>query len=59
MIDNEIKRKLENIVNGVDIQGDGSACTTIRNFLCTRYQTSTTVKKNFEGQSIIKKDQER
>lgn len=57
MIDNEIKQKLEDIVKGVEIPGDGVACTAIRNFLCRRYQTSATDKRDFDNQSKIKEDQ--
>jgi hypothetical protein len=57
MFNDEIRIKLENIVKGVVIEEHGDTCTTIRNLLCTSFRTSTTVKKDFEGKSIIKEKQ--
>jgi hypothetical protein len=57
MFSDEIRIKLENIVKGIVIEEQGDSCTTIRNFLCTSFRTSTTVKKDFEGKSIIKEKQ--
>ncbi|MCU0389473.1 MAG: hypothetical protein MUE71_12790 [Chitinophagaceae bacterium] len=57
MLPNEIHRKLESIVQGNVIKEQADTCSTIRNFLCTRYTTDTTVKKDFEGKQRIKKEQ--
>jgi hypothetical protein len=59
MFTNEVRRKLEDIVHGVVIKEQPDTCTAIRNKLCASYSTSTTVKKDFESKSIIKKEQER
>lgn len=57
MFSDEIRNKLENIVNGIVIEEQGDSCTTIRNILCSSFSTSTTVKKDFEGKSVIKEKQ--
>lgn len=57
MIGNDTREKLENIVGGVIIEGAADNCTATRNILCASFRTSTTVKKDFEGQSVIKKEQ--
>ncbi len=57
MLPNEIHRKLESIVQGNVIKEQADTCSTIRNFLCTRYTTDTTVKKDFESKQFIKKEQ--
>lgn len=57
MDNNDTGSKLENIIKGVIIEGAEDNCTTIRNLLCGRFSTSTTVKKDFEGKSIIKEKQ--
>lgn len=59
MFTNEVVRKLENLIRGTVIQEQSDTCTTIRNKLCSSFSTSTTVKKDFESKSIIKKEQER
>jgi hypothetical protein len=58
MYNDETKRILENIIRGSLIDGSSDHCTAIRNFLCAGFGTSTTVKKDFEGKLIIKKEQE-
>jgi len=57
MLPNDTRRKIENIVAGTVIEGETDYCTTIRNSFCRRFATSTTVKEDFEGKSIIKKEQ--
>ena len=57
MDNNDTGSKLENIIKGIIIEGAEDNCTTIRNLLCGRFSTSTTVKKDFEGKSIIKEKQ--
>jgi Serine/Threonine/Tyrosine Kinase found in polyvalent proteins len=59
MFNNEVRRKLENIIQGAVIKEQSDTCTTIRNKLCSSFSTSTTVKKDFESKSIIKEEQER
>lgn len=58
MYNDDTKRKLENIVRGSLIEGNTDHCTTVRNFLCASFSTSTTVKKDFESKLLIKKEQE-
>jgi hypothetical protein len=58
-VQDEVRRKLEDIIRGVVIKEQSDTCTAIRNNLCSSFSTSTTVKKDFEGKSIIKKEQER
>lgn len=58
MFSNEVCRKLEDIIHGTVIKEQPDTCTAIRNKLCSSFSTSTTVKKDFESKSIIKKEQE-
>jgi len=55
MLPDDTRNKIENITAGVVIEGQADNCTTIRNFLCASFPTSTTVKKEFESNAIIKK----
>ncbi len=57
MLPHATQHKIENIVSGIIIEGQADHCTAIRNSLCRRFATSTTVKENFQGKSIIKKEQ--
>jgi Serine/Threonine/Tyrosine Kinase found in polyvalent proteins len=57
MLADDTQSKIENITAGIILKGQSDYCTAARNLLCSRYSTSTTVKKDFEGQSIIKKEQ--
>jgi hypothetical protein len=57
MFSDDTRKRLENIVRGIVLEGKGDTCTAARNLLCTSFRTSTTVKKDFEGQSRIKKEQ--
>ncbi len=57
MLSDDTRKKLENIVRGEVIEGQGDTCTSIRNYLCASFSTSTTVKKDFESQSIVKEKQ--
>lgn len=59
MFTNEIRGKLEDIIRGTVIKEQPDTCTTVRNKLCSSFSTSTTVKKDFESKSIVKKEQER
>lgn len=57
MLPNDTRKRIENITAGIIIEGIPDTCTTIRNFLSAGFATSTTVKTDFEGKSIIKKEQ--
>ena len=58
MFNDDTQAKLTNIIQGSCIQGPADYCTAVRNHLCSGFATSTTVKANFEGNAIIKKEQE-
>ncbi len=57
MLPDDTRRKIENITSGTVIKGTPDHCTAIRNLLCRRFATSTTVKKDFESKAIIKEEQ--
>ena len=57
MLPDDTRSKIENITTGIIIEGSHDNCTTIRNLLCASFPTSTTVKKDFEGKAISKKEQ--
>jgi len=57
MLPDDTRRKIENIVAGVILEGGTDPCTAIRNSLCGRFGTSSMVKTNFESNAIIKKEQ--
>ena len=57
MFDNAIQQKLQHIVQGTVIEATSDHCTITRNFLCSGFSTSKTVKREFESQLIIKKEQ--
>ena len=56
-IDDDTRKRLENIVKGIVLEGKADNCTAARNLLCASFSTSTTVKKDFDSQSRIKKEQ--
>ncbi|GAA3927671.1 hypothetical protein GO495_05530 [Chitinophaga oryziterrae] len=56
MLNHDTQEKLENIIRGIVVEGAEDHCTATRNFLCEGYSTSSTVKKDFDRQSIIKKE---
>jgi hypothetical protein len=58
MYNDDTQKKIENIIHGSVINGLKDHCTTVRNFLCASFSTSTTVKRNFESNALIKKEQE-
>jgi len=58
MLPDDTRRKIENITSGTLIEGKSDHCTTIRNFLCRSFETSKTVKKDFENQAVVKEEQE-
>ncbi len=57
MLPNDTRSKIKNITGGIIIEGSQDSCTTIRNLLCASFPTSTTVKEDFEGKSVIKERQ--
>ncbi|WP_155990252.1 hypothetical protein [Terrimonas ferruginea] len=57
MLPNDTRSKIENITRGIIIKGSADPCTAIRNLLCASFPTSTTVKEDFEGKSVIKEKQ--
>jgi hypothetical protein len=57
MLSDDTRKRLENIVEGIVLEGKEDTCTAARNLLCASFRTSTTVKKDFEGQSRSKKEQ--
>jgi hypothetical protein len=59
MLSNDTRSKIKNITAGNVIEGSTDTCTAIRNYLCSGFPTSTTVKTDFEGKLLIKKEQAR
>jgi len=57
MLPDDTRIEIENIVAGVILEGRTDHCTTIRNSLCRRYETSSVVKAKFESNAIVKKEQ--
>ena len=57
MYSDETRRKLQNIVSGIIIEGETDNCTTARNYLCKSFITNRNVKTDFEYQSKIKEKQ--
>jgi hypothetical protein len=57
MLDDDTRKRLENIVKGIVLEAGEDTCATTRNLLCASFRTSTTVKKDFENQLLVKKEQ--
>jgi len=57
MFSDDTRNKIKNITEGIVIEGATDNCTTVRNFLCTGFPTSTTVKTDFESKAVIKEEQ--
>ena len=57
MLPDDTRKRIENITAGISIEGSSDTCTTIRNLLSAGFATSTTVKIDFEGKSVIKEEQ--
>ena len=57
MLEDAKREKIAHIVHGTVLEGQQDSLTTIRNLLCSSYPTSRTVKKNFESQLLVKKEQ--
>lgn len=56
MFSDDSRKKIENITAGIIIEGVSDTCTTIRNLLSASFTTGTTVKTDYEGKSVIKKN---
>lgn len=59
MISNDTKQTLKNIISGTIIEGKNDTLTATRNQLCSSFTTDTTIKKDFDKQCDIKKEQEK
>lgn len=57
MYSNDTKRKLQDIIRGAQIDWQKNNCTSAHNFLCRSFRTNTKVKKDFDRQTAIKKEQ--
>ncbi|HEY4061269.1 MAG TPA: hypothetical protein VGM30_05190 [Puia sp.] len=57
MIPNEIREKLQDIVNGTRLEGATDRCAKVRNLLIEGFGTGSTIKAEFEGRAIIKEKQ--
>ncbi len=57
MYSDDTREKLKNVICGTVIEGARDSCTTIRNNLCRSFETSPTIKKEFEDRAIIKEKQ--
>jgi hypothetical protein len=57
MLPDDTRNKIENITKGIIVEGVLDNCTAVRNLLCAGFATSTTVKTDFEGKSVIKEKQ--
>lgn len=57
MFSEDVRNKLQNIIQGNVIQEQPDSCAAIRNHLCSSFPTSTTVKTDFEGKRLIKEKQ--
>ena len=59
MIADETRKKLQDIVRGALIEGQGDHCKTIRNLLIESFGASPTAKSEFESRAILKEKQAR
>ncbi len=57
MLNDDTKNKIQDIISGTNIHWQTDTCTATRNFLCSGFSPSTTVKKDFDNRAIIKKEQ--
>lgn len=57
MIPNEIREKLQNIINGTCFKGATDYCATVRNLLIESFGTGPTIKAEFESKAIVKEKQ--
>ena len=59
MIADETRKKLQDIVRGALIEGQGDYCKTIRNLLIESFGASPTAKSEFQSRAILKEKQAR
>lgn len=59
MLSDDTRSKIKDITSGTILTGEPDTCTSIRNLLCASFETSTTVKEDFEGKAIVKEEQAR
>lgn len=59
MIPNEIREKLQDIVNGARFERAADRCATVRNLLVESFGTGSTIKAQFESRAIVKEEQAR
>jgi len=57
MPDHDTKNKIKDIISGTHINWQSNHCTATRNYLCRSFKPGTTVKKEFERNQLIKKEQ--
>jgi hypothetical protein len=57
MLNDDAKNKIQDIIRGTHIHWQTNTCTAARNFLCSSFSPSTTVKKDFDNRALIKKEQ--
>ncbi len=57
MIPNEIREKIQDIVNGTRFTGTKDRCATVRNLLIESFGTGSTIKAEFESRAIVKEKQ--
>jgi hypothetical protein len=57
MISDEIRQKFQNIVGRTRLQESTDSCSTIRDHLIEGFGADPTVKSEFEGRAVIKKEQ--
>lgn len=57
MYSDDTRKKLQDIISGTNITWQADTCTAARNYLCTSFSPSTTVKRDFDRRSAIKKEQ--
>lgn len=57
MLPDDTRKKIKDIAAGTILEGQPDHCTAARNLLCRSFSTSTTVKEDFEGKAVVKKEQ--
>ena len=57
MTSNELQKNIKHIIQGSIINGQNNYLTSAPNFLSSSFKTNTTITKNFQEQSSIKKEQ--
>jgi len=57
MLNDDTKNKIQDIISGTHIHWQTDTCTAARNFLCSSFSPSITVKEDFDNRTLIKKEQ--